>query len=218
MSSGRIHDRIALWSLPFVAGLTFRHTHSSHLTLFVSGGFLFSGLMFGPDLDTYSRQFQRWGCLSWMWMPYRNSVNHRSFLSHGPFIGTAVRLIYLTTWIGFLLIPSFILSQLWGPKLSFFTFIEILWRSLSPHYTEAWALFIGLELGAMTHSLTDVSSSAYKRFKTKGWVGLIPQSTYKRFQSQGWSGLIPEISQPKKRRSKSVAIQKSKAKTQISKF
>ncbi len=95
MPSGQTHDSITLWSLPVVAGLTFERTRSTSLTLVVSGGFLFSGLMFGPDLDIHSRQFKRWGVLRWIWLPYRRSMRHRSFLSHGPIVGTIVRLIYL---------------------------------------------------------------------------------------------------------------------------
>ncbi len=29
--------------------------------------------MFGPDLDIYSVQFQRWGFLRWIWLPYQKS-------------------------------------------------------------------------------------------------------------------------------------------------
>jgi uncharacterized metal-binding protein len=69
------------------------------MTLLVAGGFMFGGLMFGPDLDIYSRQFQRWGFLRWIWLPYQKSLRHRSFLSHGPIIGTTLRVVYLTTFL-----------------------------------------------------------------------------------------------------------------------
>lgn len=203
MPSGKTHDRITLWSLPLVAALTFGHTRSSNLTLLVSGGFLFGGLMFGPDLDTYSRQFQRWGWFRWIWMPYQNGLNHRSFLSHGPLVGTAVRLIYLIAWIGFLAIPSLILSQFWARDWTLGAAFQEMWRSLSTHYVEAIALFIGLDLGATSHTLSDLLVSTHKRFQTKGWVALIPQSIYKRFQSQGWSGLIVPSTKKKKSRRKS---------------
>ncbi len=51
MPSGRTHDRITMYALPFVAGFTLWQTRSSNATLLVAGGFLFGGLMFGPDLD-----------------------------------------------------------------------------------------------------------------------------------------------------------------------
>ena len=214
MPSGKTHDRITLWSLPLVAALTFGHTRSSNLTLLVSGAFLFGGLMFGPDLDTYSRQFQRWGWFRWIWMPYQNGLNHRSFLSHGPLVGTAVRLIYLVAWIGFLAIPSLILSQLWAKDWTLEAAFLEMWRSLSIHYIEAIALFIGLDLGAISHTFSDLLVSSYKRFKTKGWVALIPQSIYKRFQSQGWSGLIlPSTKKKKSRRKSSTSKLKARTKT-----
>lgn len=202
MPSGKTHDRITLWSLPLVAALTFGHTRNSNLTLLVSGGFLFGGLMFGPDLDTYSRQFQRWGYFRWIWIPYQNGLNHRSFLSHGPLVGTAVRLIYLILWIGFLAIPSLILTQLVAEQWFLGSAFQEMWRSLSAHYMEAIALFIGLELGATSHTLSDLLVSTYKSVKTKGLIGLIPHSLYKRFQSQGISGLIFPSTKKKKSRRK----------------
>ena len=95
MPSGRIHDRITLWTLPWLATIAFWKTYSGNVTLLIVGGFLFGGLMFGPDLDIYSRHYKRWGWFRWVWLPYQKSLRHRSFLSHGPIIGTTLRLIYL---------------------------------------------------------------------------------------------------------------------------
>src|SRR5919199_739240 len=99
MPSGQTHDRITLWSLPVVTALTVALTRSSNLTLIVSGGFLFSGLMFSPDLDLHSRPFKRWGWLRWIWIPYQKAMHHRSVFSHGPVIGTTLRVLYLASWI-----------------------------------------------------------------------------------------------------------------------
>lgn len=171
MPSGRTHDRITLWGLPFVAGFTFGQTHSGDLTLIVSGAFLFSGLMFGPDLDINSIQYKRWGLLRWLWIPYQKTLRHRSLLSHGLIIGTTLRLLYLGTWLGILSVFALGIAQLlWGGE----------WRQLvvgvierSTEYTTEWiAVYLGLELGAMSHSLSDWSSSASKRFKKQGWRGL----------------------------------------------
>lgn len=175
MPSGSTHDRITLWSLPIVTGLSFGLIRSTHLTLFVSGGFLFSGLMFGPDLDINSRQFQRWGWFKWLWRPYQTSLNHRSFLSHGPIIGTALRLLYLLTFLSVLVVLGLIIDQLLSSEGRTLGFVASLWRSLFEHYQEVVALLIGIELGAMSHSVSDWSSSTYKRFKTKGLSSLLPQ-------------------------------------------
>ncbi|MEL6462840.1 MAG: DUF2227 family putative metal-binding protein, partial [Cyanobacteria bacterium J06621_15] len=37
MPSGATHDRITIWALPFIAGVTFWQTHSSGITLLVAG-------------------------------------------------------------------------------------------------------------------------------------------------------------------------------------
>ncbi|MCL1464522.1 metal-binding protein [Argonema galeatum] len=177
MPSGRTHDRITLWSLPFVAGLTFGQTQNGNLTLLVSGGFLFGGLMFGPDLDIYSRQFQRWGWLRWIWIPYQTSLRHRSFLSHGPIIGTALRSLYLVCGIavlGWLLL--FLANFVGAYTTNWQIFANLATAFLIQYPTEWIALFIGLELGAMSHSLSDWGGSAYKRLKKGGLKAILPKA------------------------------------------
>jgi uncharacterized metal-binding protein len=174
MPSGGTHDRITLYTLPVIAGVTLWQTRSSNLTLLVAGGFMFSGLMFGPDLDIYSRQFQRWGCLRGIWLPYQKQLRHRSIWSHGPIVGTTVRVIYL----GFLLWLAATVFLLIG---EFFGVVTLTWRdlfgvfgrSLVVYTTEYLALFVGLELGAMSHSLSDWGSSAYKRVQKQGVKSLL---------------------------------------------
>lgn len=160
-----------------MAGITLVLTRNSHLTLLVAGGFLFSGLMFGPDLDIYSHQFQRWGWLRWIWLPYQKSLHHRSFLSHGPVIGTVLRVVYLGTWIGMLtivgLLGVYLVSEVqWTVQMM----VQVVARSLLNHYPELIALFVGCELGAMSHSLTDWGNSTYKRIKSRGWIAVLPKS------------------------------------------
>ncbi|XGB41796.1 MAG: metal-binding protein [Nodosilinea sp. LVE1205-7] len=99
MSSGQTHDRITFYSLPLVMLATLGVTHSLWLMLWVGLGFLVGGLLLGPDLDIHSVQYKRWGWLRWIWLPYRGSMRHRSFWSHGPIIGTTVRVIYGSCWL-----------------------------------------------------------------------------------------------------------------------
>ncbi|MEG4996442.1 metal-binding protein [Microcoleus sp. B4-D4] len=181
MPSGRTHDQITLWSLPLVAALTFGHTLSSNLTLLVSGSFLFGGLMFGPDLDIYSCQYQRWGWFKPIWLPYQKSLRHRSFLSHGPLIGTALRILYLAIWIAVFGVLGLVIAEKIGNLAGNWQDSVLGWgRSISEHYIEILAVYIGLELGAMSHYLSDWGGSAYKRFKKKGLSGLRPPKTIKR--------------------------------------
>ncbi|MDZ8185896.1 MAG: metal-binding protein [Nostoc sp. ChiSLP02] len=183
MPSGRTHDRITLYALPFVAGITLWQTRSSNATLLVAGGFLFGGLMFGPDLDIYSVQFQRWGFLRWIWLPYQKSLRHRSFLSHGPIIGTTLRVIYLGCLLAILAIFALAIAQkFWSVSFTWQDLGKNVGRSLVDYNTEYIALFLGLELGAMSHSLSDWSGSAYKRFQKQGIRGLVPSGKIKKRQ------------------------------------
>ncbi|PSB26876.1 metal-binding protein [Stenomitos frigidus] len=175
MPSGRTHDSITLWSLPLIAGLTFARTQSSSLTLCIAGGYLFSGLMFGPDLDIYSYHYKRWGWLRWIWLPYRRSMRHRSFWSHAPIAGTVVRIAYLLIWVGIFGIggglASAIACQLIGITndwsllaQQWFSSSRLFFEQSSQQYsTEAIAIAIGLELGALSHTCSDWMTSTYRR-------------------------------------------------------
>jgi uncharacterized metal-binding protein len=180
MPSGRTHDRITLWTLPFVAALTFAQTQSSNLTLLVSGSFLFGGLMFGPDLDIYSCQYQRWGWFKLIWLPYQKNLRHRSLVSHGPLIGTALRILYLATWIAVVGILGLVIAEKIGNLAGNWQDVVLgCWRSISEHPIELLAIYIGLELGAMSHYLSDWGGSAYKRFKKQELKELRPPSSIK---------------------------------------
>ncbi len=168
-----------------MAALTFGQTQSSNLTLLVSGSFLFGGLMFGPDLDIYSCQYQRWGWFKPIWLPYQKSLRHRSFLSHGPLIGTALRILYLAMWIAVLGIVGLAIAEKVGNLGGNWQDVVLsCGRSIWEHHIEILAVYIGLELGAMSHYLSDWSGSAYKKFKKKGLSGLRPPGTIKRRKRQ----------------------------------
>jgi len=166
MPSGRTHDRITLWGLPLITSLAFFHTQSGNLTLIMAGAYLFSGLMFGPDLDLYSRQYQRWGYLRWIWLPYQKVLRHRSIFSHGLLIGTTLRVVYLGLWLAFMGIFVLGVAHLiWGVELTWQQLVTATRRSLLQNTAEWFYLLLGLELGAMSHSVSDWSSSTYKRLQ-----------------------------------------------------
>lgn len=179
MPSGRTHDSITLWSLPIVALSTFGLTQSGNLTLLVSGGFLFAGLMFGPDLDIYSQQYKRWGILRWIWLPYRRSLRHRSIFSHGAIIGTIGRMIYLGIWIALFVVTGIFVSAIaqqflgmtaqWQTmaQLAILTTFQQTINLMQKFSIECFALIIGLELGAMSHSLSDWIGSTIKRWNKR---------------------------------------------------
>lgn len=169
MPSGKTHDRITLWTLPWIVGGTFILTRDGELTLILASAFLFSGLMFGPDLDIYSVQFKRWGILRYLWLPYQKLFRHRSSFSHGFIIGTVIRLFY---FLGILLILATffvaIAQLIFGFEWNWQTFTLNSFNLIKQEYNqEAIALFSGLELGAMSHYLSDLLGSMYTILRGK---------------------------------------------------
>jgi uncharacterized metal-binding protein len=165
MPSGATHDRITLISLPIVSGLTLLISRSASITLSLAGGFLFSGLMFGPDLDIYSLQFKRWGMLRWIWRPYQKSMRHRSWFSHGPIIGTLVRLVYLGCWValGGIIYNGVAILNHWT-IWSWDSIQQQVRVFAQQYYGQGLAILAGLELGALSHSWSDAISSAWKKW------------------------------------------------------
>ena len=169
MPSGMTHDRITLWTLPWIGSISYGLTRSGDLTLLLGVGFLFSGLMFGPDLDIRSIQFKRWGMLRGIWIPYRRMFRHRSFFSHGLIVGTCIRILYLLMFVAWLAIFVVGLAQLcFGFSWNWQEFVRRQLHILSNHYyRECTALFVGLELGAMSHSISDWIVSHQKKVLKK---------------------------------------------------
>lgn len=181
MPSGRTHDRITLWALPWIVGGSFALTRNGELTLLVAAMFLFSGLMFGPDLDIHSVQFKRWGALRGLWMPYQKCVGHRSTLSHGFIVGTVFRLLYLGSFLVFAGFVGVALAQLfWGFAWNWRAFGQASLVWLSDYRWYAIASFVGLELGAMSHAIADTLSTTSKRIRRQGFKGLLPAKKPKR--------------------------------------
>ena len=164
MSSGRTHDRITLWTLPLVVLVAFRLTLDGWLTATVCLGFLLGGWVLGPDLDIHSVQYKRWGWFRWIWLPYRGSLRHRSPWSHGPLIGTMVRVLYASLWLALVgIIVVDVLNSLERTALSWGDLMTGIGWSLRT-YLHFWlALLIGLELGALSHYTTDWVTSTWKR-------------------------------------------------------
>lgn len=175
MPSGRTHDRITLMSLPWLSGGVLLATRSPLQALLFGSSYLFGGLMLSPDLDIHSLPYKRWGPLRWIWLPYRWAMQHRSMLSHGPIFGTVFRLLYLGAWlllfggIGAVAIAQLIAPEHWQ-QLSLVQLdrglLELKTLALQ-HPTEALVLYLGLELGCMSHALSDWSTSAWKRLRRK---------------------------------------------------
>ena len=125
--------------------------------------------MFGPDLDTVSRQYSRWSVLRFLWYPYRSFFAHRSRFSHGLVFGALLRVIYFLGMITTLFVLSFaIYAYFSGSAMPMFADVESFWTGLGcmarqslPRYFLP-SVFIGMWLGAASHTFTDMAGSFVK--------------------------------------------------------
>ena len=102
MPSGTTHDRITYALATLTLGLGYALTSDVRLALTTTAAMLFAGLMFGPDLDIYSKPYQRWGIFRFIWKPYQMALSHRSSLSHGLVFSTVIRVVYLLAVVSIL--------------------------------------------------------------------------------------------------------------------
>ena len=149
MASGKQHDNATcFWCLPFCLFLSLIAGLANGLI----GGLAFAigGLWLSPDLDTRSKALKRWGPFKGLWWPYRKLIPHRSLFSHGPLIGTGLRLVYLMSWTALLLM---LLQPFGFPTLVSVTkvFKEQVGLNLQP----ILSLLLGLEASAWLHLILD---------------------------------------------------------------
>lgn len=134
--------------------------------------FLFGGLMFGPDLDTVSRQYSRWHFLRFMWYPYRSFFDHRSRFSHGLVFGALIRVVY---FMGVVTIIAFLLVLAWTgvsddsvPDLSDLAGAwQMIGTTIRTYLGDGFLTFsfVGIWLGAASHTFTDMAGSFVKTGK-----------------------------------------------------
>jgi uncharacterized metal-binding protein len=109
--------------------------------IIATASYYLAGMYLSPDLDLVSRPYKRWGFLQWLWLPYQRLIpRHRHWLSHGPVIGSAVRLLYLAAW----------LSPIW---VLFPVLHQIQWSGVTAPNVAAF--LVGVELSALNHLLLD---------------------------------------------------------------
>lgn len=165
MSDGRTHDRLTRrWA--FLTGFSLAWSTTVPVAITYAGSLFISGYFLSPDLDTRSIPFKRWGVLRYLWEPYRVLIPHRSPLSHGPFIGTLIRLIYLGAWICIFSIPTLWLTHFfWTLPFDGRTAYDVLKFVIVDNWMYWVIAFAGLEAGAAVHYLADIRSSFIKRLK-----------------------------------------------------
>lgn len=169
MPSGRTHDAITF----ILAAPTFAVTYllAANLTsaIAVTASFLIGGLMFGPDLDTHSKQYSRWGIFRFLWLPYRSIFKHRSRWSHGLIFGTLFRVIY---FMGVLTIAAFLIfvasSSILGGEVPGVSEFTETWQRMGNFVRGTFgsnilpAVFLGMWIGAASHTFADMAGTYVK--------------------------------------------------------
>lgn len=177
MPSGRTHDLITILLAAPTAAATYALTKDVRIVAVMTACFVFGGLMFGPDLDTVSKQYSRWWIIKGLWFPYRTFFKHRSRWSHGLVFGTFVRVIYfagIITLGGFL--TAFAIELFSGTKLASGADFADAWQrvgqAFKTHVGESIviAAFAGLWLGAASHTFADMAGTFIKTGRTKGFL------------------------------------------------
>ena len=177
MPNGKTHDVITLLLAAPTFVVTWRATESVPLAILTTATFLFGGLMFGPDLDTQSIQYTRWGLFRFLWFPYKVFFAHRSRWSHGLIFGTLLRVIYfagaMTLFFALIFYFAAMLRHATPPSLMQ---IRETWENFGVWMRQnvgdyaLLAAFIGLWWGAASHTLTDLAGTFVKTGKVKEFL------------------------------------------------
>jgi uncharacterized metal-binding protein len=177
MPSGKTHDAITFLLVLPTSAAAWALTLDLSIAVSVTLAFLFGGLMFGPDLDTHSKQYTRWSVFKLLWYPYQAFFAHRSRWSHGLVFGTFLRVIY---FMGVLTLMSFFFSYIYlsvsGGELPNLLEFTKTWQSFGD-----WvrlnlgvyvfpAIFIGLWIGAASHTFTDMAGTFIKTGKITDFI------------------------------------------------
>ncbi len=169
MPSGKTHDAVTfLLAIP-AAIACYAFTHSVASSCVIGVAFVFGGLMFGPDLDTVSRQYSRWWSFRFLWYPYRKFFKHRSRFSHGLIFGALIRVIYFLGIITLLAFAGvYIYAAYSGGRMPGIIGFTGIWRSIGDVIRARFGeyflpfVFAGLWLGAASHTFTDMAGSFIK--------------------------------------------------------
>ncbi len=161
MASGREHDQSTkLWCLPFglITGIILGFQNG----ILAGISFVLGGLWLSADLDICSKPLKRWGILQIIWWPYRKTIPHRSILSHGPLIGSSIRLIYL---LGMIFIAE-LLIQAFGFNLEIISLERIL-KLIEDYREETISILLGIEGSLWLHLIKDKDPLPIKLNKRK---------------------------------------------------
>lgn len=158
MPSGKTHDLLTYAST--ISGTYFLLQGNLTDDLFCIGIFaiasLLGGLMFGPDLDTKSIQYQRWGPLKFIWLPYQ-AFGHRSkrTQSHDAFFGPLIRIFYFFLALICLAVFTAGIFSVFDQKLSLSFLLNFVNVILQIPLKYQISFLCGLWFGNIIHYLAD---------------------------------------------------------------
>lgn len=170
MPNAPTHDAITFMLAAPAAAAAFAFTGRVSAAWLVGLSFLLGGLMFGPDLDTVSRQYSRWGLFRFLWLPYRHFFPHRSRFSHGLIFGALLRVFYFA---GVVTLAAFVIGYAYaaygGGRLPRLDDIATVWRPIGTFVNAHlggkdfyFLAFAGIWIGAASHTFTDLAGSFIK--------------------------------------------------------
>lgn len=169
MPSGKTHDVITIILAAPVFAAGYSALGDTMLACVVTGSFLFGGLMFGPDLDTVSKQYSRWLLLRPLWFPYRSAFKHRSRWSHGLIFGTLIRVVYFMGILSLGVYAIFVLNRsIAGGEVPEPAVFAEAWLQLGAYVRDVLgiyflpAVFAGMWAGAASHTFTDMAGTYVK--------------------------------------------------------
>ncbi len=170
MPSGRTHDAITLLLAGPISAVAYTVSGEYGTAALVGAAFLLGGLVFGPDLDTVSRQYSRWSVFRAIWWPYRSFFKHRSRFSHGLIFGALFRVVY---FMGILTVIGgvAVVAAYTGGHFPNVDDIIAVWRPVGGWCRRIFGtnfgavFFVGIWLGAASHTFTDMAGSFIKTGK-----------------------------------------------------
>lgn len=170
MPNATTHDSITWIMVPFTYAGAEMMWADHTISVIATASMLFSGLMFGPDLDLKSRPYRRWGPLRFLWKPYQAALPHRSVLSHGPVLGTIIRIVY------FLIVFSAFGATILYMSRVYVHGLESTWTAefnlIHSEIIMLWMVadrpvlhgaFGGMWAGALAHTAADIIWTTYKK-------------------------------------------------------
>lgn len=170
MPSGKTHDTITIVLAAPTFVVAWMATRSLWLAALATCAMLFGGLMFGPDLDTQSVQYKRWGVFRFFWFPYRVLIKHRSRWSHGLICGTLIRVIYFSLVLALVAALGVYLRAVFISQAPFdWNELAQAWQAIEAAFAESvgrravWVALVGVWWGAATHTLTDLVWSMLRK-------------------------------------------------------